>query len=270
MSRYAAMFDRLNGNGALGAFLMLGDPDIETSDWLLDALVAGGADMIEVGIPFSDPVADGPVIQAAAKRALDAGVRVSDCFDLIAGFRARHPHVPLGILTYANIVMARAGFMRDAGEVGADSLLLADVPAFEAEPFTREMEQAGIEPVLIAAANTPDATLEHIARLSKAYTYCVSRPGITGMHEAGQFDRNLISRLEAAGAPPPVFGFGISTPEHVRSALEAGAKGVICGSAIVHLLSHGGSVVNLVGLLKLATFNDKVAERLGGAMIDSP
>ena len=270
MSRYAAMFDRLKGDGALGAFLMLGDPDIATSARLLDALVAGGADMIEVGIPFSDPVADGPVIQAAAKRALDAGVRVSDCFELIAGFRARHPNVPLGILTYANIVMARTGFMRAAAEAGADSLLIADVPALEAEPFAREMDQAGIEPVLIAAANTPDATLERIARLSKAFTYCVSRPGITGTHEAGQFDRNLVSRLEAAGAPPPVFGFGISAPEHVKLALETGAKGVICGSAIVHLLSHGGSIVNLVGLLKLATFNDKVGERLGGAMIDSP
>src|SRR5439155_24629454 len=119
----------------------------------LDALVEGGADMIEVGIPFSDPVADGPVIQAAAQRALDAGVRVTDCFDLINGFRAKHPDVPVGILTYANLVVARAGFMHEAAEAGADSLLIADVPALEAERFTREMEQAGIEPVLIAAAN---------------------------------------------------------------------------------------------------------------------
>ena len=270
MSRYAAMFDRLGGDGALGAFLVLGDPNLEASARFLDDVVEGGADMIEVGIPFSDPVADGPVIQAASRRALQAGVRVGDCFDLIAGFRARHPHVPLGILTYANIVMARTGFMRDAAEAGADSLLIADVPALEAEPFTREMEQTGIEPVLIAAANTPDVTVERIARLSKAYTYCVSRPGITGTHEPGKFDRNLVSRLEAGGAPPPVFGFGISTPEHVKSALQAGAKGVICGSAIVHLMSQGGSAANLVGLLKLATFNDKVGERLGGAMIDSP
>ena len=90
--------------------------------------------------------------------------------------------MPLGILTYANLVVARTGFMRDAAEAGADSLLIADVPALEAEPFGLEMEQAGIEPVLIAAANTPDATLERIAKLSKAYTYCVSRAGITGTH----------------------------------------------------------------------------------------
>ena len=144
MSRYAVMFERLGGEGAFGAFLMLGDPDLDTSAHLLDAVVAGGADMVEVGIPFSDPVADGPVIQAAAQCALAAGVRVADCLDLIAVFRSRHPDVPLGILTYANIVVARAGFIRDAAEAGADSLLIADVPALEAEPFTQAMEQAGI------------------------------------------------------------------------------------------------------------------------------
>jgi tryptophan synthase alpha chain len=260
MSRYAAMFDRLNGAGAFGAFLMLGDPDLETSATLLDAVVAGGADMIEVGIPFSDPVADGPVIQAAAQRALAAGVRVGDCFDLIAGFRARHPDVPVGILTYANLVVARTGFMRDAAEAGADSLLIADVPALEAEPFVRDMEQAGIEPVLIAAANTPDATLERIAKLSKAYTYCVSRAGITGTHAGGRFDSGLIERLCGLGAPPQVFGFGISRPEHVRAALSAGANGVICGSAIVESAALGGDITALVRSLKGATGNDSVSQ----------
>src|SRR5690348_10995863 len=111
MSRYAAMFERLGTEGAFGAFLMLGDPDLETSARLLDAVIEAGADMVEVGIPFSDPVADGPVIQAAAQRALKAGVRVGDCLDLIAGFRARHPDVPVGILTYSYIVAARRRFM---------------------------------------------------------------------------------------------------------------------------------------------------------------
>jgi tryptophan synthase alpha chain len=261
MSRYSDMFDRLDGEGAFGAFVMLGDPDIQTSASILNALVEGGADMIEVGIPFSDPIADGPVIQAAASRALDARVRVADCFDLIAGFRARHPHVPVGILTYANIVVARAGFMREAAEAGADSLLIADVPTLEAEPFVREMEQAGIEPVLIAAANTPDAALERIARLSKAYTYCVSRLGITGTHAGGQFDARFIERLRAIGAPPPVFGFGISNADHVRAALTAGARGVICGSAIVDSVARGANVTELVRSLKAAT-----RERLAAAM----
>lgn len=259
MSRYAKMFERLGEDGAFGAFLMLGDPDLEASADLLDRLVEGGADMIELGIPFSDPVADGPVIQRAAARALAAGVRVGDCFDLIARFRARHADVPIGILTYANIVVARGGFMSDAAEAGADSLLIADVPTLEAEPFLREMEQAGIEPVLIAAANTPEETLKRIASLSKAYTYCVSRAGITGTHAGGQFDSGLIERLKQAGAPPPVFGFGISRPEHVRAALSAGAKGVICGSAIVDSAERGEDVTQLVRSLTAATRERLVA-----------
>jgi tryptophan synthase alpha chain len=254
------MFGRLAGEGAFGAFLMLGDPDVETSARLLDAVVEGGADMIEVGIPFSDPVADGPVIQAAAQRALAAGVRVSDCIKLIAGFRDRHPDVPVGILTYANIVMARPGLIREVAEAGADSLLIADVPALEAERFARDMNQAGIEPVLIAAANTPDPALRRIARLSKAYTYCVSRVGITGTHAGGQFDARLIDRLNEAGAPPPVFGFGISKPEHVRAALDAGARGVICGSAIVDLAVRGGDVSAFVRSLKASTRNESTPQ----------
>jgi tryptophan synthase alpha chain len=263
MSRYAAMFKRLagRGDGAFGAFLMLGDPDLKTSADLLEVVVDGGADMVEVGIPFSDPIADGPVIQAAAQRALGARVGVGDCFDLIAGFRERHPDVPVGILTYANIVLARTGFMRDAAEAGADSLLIADVPALEAEPFAREMAQAGIDPVLIAAANTPVATLARIASLSKAYTYCVSRAGITGTHREGQFDPALIERLRQAGAPPPVFGFGISSPAHVNAALGAGAAGVICGSAIVDTAARGSDVAGLVRSLKAAT-----RERVTAAM----
>ena len=256
MSRYAAMFDRLGSEGAFGAFVMLGDPAAPP----LDLLVEAGADMIEVGIPFSDPVADGPVIQAAARRALAAGVRVADCFDQIRAFRDRNAQTPVGILTYANIVAARAGFMRDAAEAGADSLLIADLPALEAEPFAKAMAQAGLEPVLIAAANTPGATLKRIAALSRAYTYVVSRAGITGTHSGGQFDPAPVRRLQDAGAPPPVFGFGISTPDHVRAALAAGAKGVICGSAIVDLAHRGGDVAKFVRAMKASTGNESAPQ----------
>lgn len=266
MSRYAPMFERLGASGeaAFGGFLMLGDPDLETSTALLDALVEGGADMVEVAIPFSDPVADGPVIQAAARRVLSANVGVSECLGLIANFRARHPHVPIGILTYANLVMARGRrhFMQAAAEAGADSLLVADVPAFEAEPWVCDMQDAGIEPVLIAAANTPPETLRSIAHLSKAYTYCVSRSGVTGVHTAGQFDPSLVSRLKDAGGPPAVFGFGISKPAHVRAALDAGASGVISGSAIVALSTMPDPATRIrefVSEMKAATIAEAIA-----------
>lgn len=261
MSRYARMFERLGEEGAFGAFLMLGDPDLATCARLLDDVVAAGADMIEVGIPFSDPVADGPVIQAAAQRALAAGANVDACFRLLADFRTRHPEIPIGVLTYANLMMARAGFYRDAVEAGVDSLLIADLPALEAESFANAMTQAGIEPVLIVAANTPDVTLARIAGLSKAYTYCVSRRGITGTHAGGEFNAGLIERVKAAGAPPPVFGFGIATPDHVRAALAAGARGVICGSAIVEKVALGEDITGLIRSLKAAT-----TERVGAAM----
>jgi tryptophan synthase alpha chain len=259
MSRNARMFERLGGEGAFGAFLMLGDPDLETSAALLDAVVEGGADMVEVGIPFSDPIADGPVIQAAAMRAIEAGVRTADCFRLIADFRARHPDIPVGILTYANLVMARGrkAFFELSVEAGADSLLVADLPSIEAQPWAEEMMEAGLDPVLIAASNTPADALARIAGLSRAYVYCVTRAGVTGTHSQARFDAGLIARLD--GAAPPIFGFGISTPDHVRSALRAGAGGVICGSAIVDCAARGGDVRALVASLKAATRNDSAS-----------
>jgi tryptophan synthase alpha chain len=252
MSRYAALFAR--GEGVFGAFVMLGDPDLETSAAILDALVAGGADMIEVGFPFSDPVADGPVIQAAAARALGQGVRPADCFALIHGFRARHPDVPVGILTYANLVLARGrdAFYRSAREAGADSVLVADVPAMEAAPFVAAARAWGVAPVLIAAANTPVDRLRRIARLGEGYTYCVARPGVTGADAEVRFDhREMLAVLREAGAPPPIFGFGISKSAHVRAALDAGAAGVICGSAIVDLIARGEPVRGFVEAMKI-------------------
>jgi tryptophan synthase alpha chain len=237
---------------------MLGDPDLKTCATLLDAVVEGGADMVEVGIPFSDPVADGPVIQAAAVRALQAGTRVDDCFQLLSDFRSRHPSVPVGILTYANIVAARGRdrFLADAVRSGVDSLLIADVPSLEAEPYAEASRQAGIDLVMIAAPNTPGQTLTRLARLGSGYTYCVARAGVTGERQELALEHDqLFSTLGTVGAPPPVLGFGISTPQHVRQALDAGAAGVISGSAIVRLaIEVGVDAVRLfVSEMKAAT-----------------
>lgn len=262
MSRYPAMFEKLRERreGALGAFVMLGDPDLATSAAILDALVEGGADMLEVGIPFSDPVADGPVIQAAAVRALAAGTRTADCFGLLGEFRARHPDVPVGILTYANLVMARGreAFYRAAAEAGVDSVLVADVPLIEADPFLAAARSAGVAPVLIAAPNTPPERLARIAAEGEGYTYWVARAGVTGADAEVRFPAAVIAALDAANAPPPVLGFGIAEPEHVRLALRAGARGAISGSAIVDRAaanpgSEAETVRGFVRVLKEAT-----------------
>jgi tryptophan synthase alpha chain len=267
------MFDALGARreGAFGAFVMLGDPDLETSANLLDALIAGGADLIEVGIPFSDPIADGPVIEAAASRALRSGVRPGDCFQLLRDFRARHANVPVGLLTYANLVVAggREAFYARAAAAGVDSVLVADVPALEAEPFVSAALAAGVDPVLIAATNTPPTTLERLARLGHGYTYCVARAGVTGVRAELDLDHGrLFASLRDFNAPPPILGFGIATPDHVRSALGAGAAGVISGSAIVSLIAAAreGAVTSVRGFvarMKAATLPGRSARSPG-------
>jgi tryptophan synthase alpha chain len=262
MSRYRNMFGRLGNQGAFGAFVMLGDPSLEESGVILDALVEGGADMIEVGIPFSDPIADGPTIQAAADRALGGRATPAACFEILRAFRARHPDVPMGVLTYANLVLARGrdAFYRACAEAGIDSVLVADAPVMEAQPFVVAARAHGVDPVLIAAPNTPEATLKRVAELGQGYTYCLARAGVTGTETEMQLNHGpLLENLRRHGAPPPVLGFGISRPEHVRAALDAGAAGVISGSAIVKLLEAGNdrlaALRTFVAAMKAATRN---------------
>ncbi|MGZ8407430.1 MAG: tryptophan synthase subunit alpha, partial [Caulobacteraceae bacterium] len=226
--RYAAAFARLaeRGEGAFCPFFVLGDPSLDVSIALIEAAVEAGADMIEVGLPFSDPVADGPVIQAAANRALAGGAKPRECLAALGAIRARFPDLPIGVLTYANLVVAngRDDFYAACAAAGVDSVLVADVPAFEAEPFADSARAHGVAPVLIAAPNTPEPTLARVAELSGGYTYCVARAGVTGAGETVRLSHQaLLGRLKALGAPPPMIGFGVSEPEHVTAALGEGA-----------------------------------------------
>ena len=166
--------------------------------------------------------------------------------------------MPVGILTYANLVAARGRerFLADAASAGVDSLLIADVPSLEAEPYAEAARAVGIDLVMIAAPNTPGQTLTRIARLCSGYTYCVARAGVTG--ERGELaleHEQLFAQLRSLDAPPPVLGVGISTPEHVRQALASGAAGVISGSAIVRIATEQGTdaVRKFVAEMKAAT-----------------
>ena len=242
-NRYDRMFSRLAaaGEGAFVPFVVLGDPEPEASLEIVEALVAGGADALELGIPFSDPIADGPVIQAAAGRALAAGVTPEICFQLVKRIRERHPELPIGLLVYSNLIVhdRPEQFFQLAARAGVDSVLIADIPSIELGPYAEVAIAAGIAPILIVPPNATEACLGRVAKLGRGYTYLLGRAGVTGTQTAMQKPaRQLVSALEKAGAPPALLGFGISSPEHVRAALEAGARGAIAGSAIVQIIAE--------------------------------
>ena len=236
------MFARRGAGGVLVPFLMLGDPSLERCLALADALVAAGADALELGIPFSDPTADGPVIQRAAARALAAGATPPRCLALVARIRRRHPDLPIGLLVYANTVVRQglAGFYASAAAAGADSVLVADVPAIESAPFLAASRAAGIHPICVVPPDPAPAVIRHAAACG-GYTYLQGRPGVTGAATPmAPPDCATLDALRSAGAPPALIGFGVSRREHVQAALDAGAAGVIIGSAIVRLIEAPG------------------------------
>lgn len=217
-------------------FFMLGDPDLVTCERLLDAAIAAGADALELGMPFSDPIADGPVIQAAAVRAHAAGATTTRCLDLVTKIRQKHPAIPIGLLVYANLVVARGveSFYARARAAGVDSVLVADVPLGESAPFVVAAQQAAVAPIFILPPDAADAVVAAVARASSGYVYVLGRSGVTGDGVEPVFPGpSVFAALRAHGAPPALVGFGISRPEHVRAAIANGAAGAISGSAIV-------------------------------------
>ncbi|MDE2235169.1 MAG: tryptophan synthase subunit alpha [Gammaproteobacteria bacterium] len=238
--RYARCFAALSraDRGAFIPFTVLGFPDRVACALHLEIL-ARHADALELGIPFSDPVADGPTIQRASRAALDAGANFAGCLQLIAAVRSQNPELPIGLLVYANLVVHRSieEFYRRAAAAGVDSVLIADVPSEEGEPFAAAARDAGVAPVFIAPPNADDTALDRIARLGAGYTYVLTRRGITGTElAAGLPAPELLMQLKARAAPPAVLGFGVSEPRHVSEGIAAGAAGVISGSAVVNRL----------------------------------
>lgn len=243
MGRYETMFKKLDerNEGAFVPFVVIGDPDIERSVGIIRTLVAGGADALELGVPFSDPIADGPTIQSATVRAIGAGATPKRCWEAIRRIRDEGIEIPVGILSYANMALAGGmeSFYSAAHAAGVDSVLLADVPCFEFGPFARAARASDIDPILIAPPNADDACLERIAKLGGGYTYVLARSGTTGESERLKLDHSeILKKLKELCAPPPLIGFGISRPEHVRQAIDAGASGAICGSAIVRIIEE--------------------------------
>jgi tryptophan synthase alpha chain len=273
--RYQQSFLKLKEKNekAFIPFVTIGDPNAEQSLNVIKALIDAGADALELGIPFSDPSADGITIQMAALRALNSGINTDICIDILAKVRKYAPNIPIGLLLYGNLVFARGidTFYRDMAEVGVDSVLIADLPIRESQPFREAALKHNIAPIFIAPPNASDKTLREVSSYSRGYTYVLSRAGVTGVDistdksqanaEVESPAHNLISTLNEYHAAPPVLGFGISTPQQVKEALAAGASGAISGSAVVKIIEDNlndhpmmiTELTNFVANMKAAT-----------------
>jgi tryptophan synthase alpha chain len=252
-SRLATTFERLRARGerALVVYLMAGDPSLPETERLVVEAERRGADVIELGVPFSDPLADGPVIQRAGVRALAAGATLPRVLEMVADLR-RRVQVPLVLMTYYNpaLQFGLAAFARAAVNAGVDGLILPDLPHEESEPLRAETEPAGVDLIHMVAPTSPPARVKAIARLSRGFIYVVSLTGVTG--ERRELPRDLdaqVRTLRLVTTKPVCVGFGVSTPEQV-AAVGRIADAVAVGSAIVRTIEqHTGTptLVDAVG-----------------------
>ena len=238
MSRIAEAFAH---GKAFIPFLTCGDPDLETTEAAVRAMAQAGADLIELGIPFSDPTAEGPVIQAANERALAAGTTTDQIFELVCRLR-KDVSVPMVFMTYANVVFSYGTerFVSTAAEIGMDGLILPDVPFEEKEEFAPTCRKYGLDLISLIAPTSEDR-IARIAREAEGFLYCVSSLGVTGVRGEITTDVGHMVRLAKAANPelPCAVGFGISTPEQA-AAMAAVSDGAIVGSAIVKQMAEDG------------------------------
>ena len=236
--RFAAL--RAQGRCALMPFLMAGDPDLAVTAASLLALQAAGADLIELGIPYSDPLADGPVIQAAASRALAAGTTPGRVLEMLAGLRGQLT-LPVVLFTYSNPLLNRGmeAFCRDAAAAGAAGLVVPDLPLEEAEKLSAIAAGHGLDLVLLVAPNTPAERMARIHAASRGFTYLVSVTGVTGVRASLENRVGpLVQQLRTLGPTPVAVGFGISSGEQARQVRLWGADGAIVGSALVKRMAE--------------------------------
>ncbi len=235
MSNIKSAFDR---GKAFIAFLTCGDPDLDTTEKLVRAIADAGADLIELGIPFSDPTAEGPIIQAANLRALTGGVTTDDIFEMVYKVR-KTVKIPMVFMTYANVVFSYGTerFMRTAAEAGVDGLILPDVPFEEKEDFAPACRMYGLELISLIAP-TSNQRISMIAKEAEGFIYCVSSLGVTGMRNEINSDvGNMVKLVRESTNIPTAIGFGISTPAQATKMAQI-ADGIIVGSAIVKLIGE--------------------------------
>jgi tryptophan synthase alpha chain len=269
MSRFETAFARARADGraALVTFVTGGDPTPGDTAAILDALVEGGADVIELGMPFTDPMADGPAIQAANLRSLAAGTRTADVLAIAAAFRARHKQVPLVLMGYANPMTIRGAdwFADQCRTAGVDGVICVDIPPEEDPELGPALRAAGVDLIRLATPTSDDHRLETILSGVGGFVYYVSVAGITGLQQAAQASIDeAVARIKAKTDLPVAVGFGVRAPDQAADIARV-ADGVVVGSAIVDLVGkHGkdaaGPVRDFVATLRAAmTRKEKVA-----------
>ncbi len=234
---------REEGRAALVCFITGGDPTPQDTGAMLDALVAGGADLIELGMPFTDPMADGTAIQLANLRSLGAGTKTADIFSIAAAFRARHPETPLILMGYANPMIRRGAdwFAQAARDAGVDGVICVDIPTEEDAELGPALRNAGVHFIRLATPTTDAARLPAVLEGSSGFLYYVSVAGITGKQQAAQASiEQAVAHLRSGTDLPIAVGFGVRTPDQA-AAIGAVADGVVVGSAIVDIVGQYGA-----------------------------
>ena len=227
----------------LVVYLTIGDPDLETSKKIALAAIDAGADVLELGVPFSDPLADGPVIQRASERAVRNGTRLDDVLAVASSLRKQRPSVGLVVFSYLNPIlrMGMEPFAAAAEKAGVDAVLVTDLIAEESEQYRAALKKHHLQPIFLAAPTSPDSRLARIAELSEGFIYAISRVGITGtQHQVAGDARELVTRLRRHTKLPIALGFGISNASHVAVVAEY-ADAAVVGSAIVALIEQSGA-----------------------------
>jgi tryptophan synthase alpha chain len=250
MGKITAAFDRMRDAKTPGlvAYVTAGDPDLARTAEILVALAKNGADVLEVGIPFSDPLADGPVIQRASERALASGSTLRGALAMIREARSRID-APIVLFTYANPVlrMGEAAFVTAAAEAGVDGVLVLDLPVEEAGPFRDRLVGAALDPIFLLSPTTSDARIRASSDLGRGFLYVISRLGVTGARDQVAADaESLVTRIRAQTHLPLALGFGISTPGQVA---EVGrwADAAVVGSALVNVIAEHGAAPDVAG-----------------------
>ena len=256
MTRIDATFARLQSQGrkAFVSYIMAGDPDAETCLEIMQGLPGAGVDIIELGMPFTDPMADGPTIQAAGQRALAAGGGATATLDLLRRFRQQDDQTPVVLMGYYNTIYARAGgvdrFLTDAVAAGVDGLIVVDLPPEEDAELCLPAKAAGIDFIRLATPTTDDRRLPAVVRNTSGFVYYVSVTGITGSTAANAAEvAPEVARIRAASGLPVVVGFGIATPDAAQ-AVAAVADGAVVGSAIVKRIGEGQTPAQVLDFVR--------------------